>query len=171
MNWYVKVLKNYADFGGRATRAEYWYFTLFNFLALCVLTFIDSMIGSFNADMGIGLLGGVYYPAVFTPTLAVSVRRLHDTDRSGWWQLIVLIPIIGPLVLLIFMVQDSQPVDNQYGPNPKPGNEGGSNVAVIAVAIIVFIIVTGILAAIAFPAYQTYVERAKQAQLNQGQSF
>ena len=171
MNWYLKVLKNYADFGGRATRAEYWYFTLFNFLALCVLTFIDSMIGSFNADLGVGLLGGVYSLVVVIPTFAVLIRRLHDTDRSGWWLFIQLIPFIGGLVLLIFTVLDSQPVDNQYGPNPKPGNEGGSDVAVIAAAIIVFIIVIGILAAIALPAYQDYVERAKQVQIQQSQSF
>ena len=171
MNWYLEVLNKYAVFGGRATRAEYWYFTLFNFFAFCVLTFTDNVIGTFNADVGFGLLGGVYSLALLIPTFAVSVRRLHDTDRSGWWLLIELIPLIGGLVLLIFMVQDSQPLDNQYGPNPKPGNDGGSNLTVIAVAVIVFIIVIGMIAAIAFPAYQTYVERAKQAQINQGQSF
>ena len=117
-------------------------------------------------------MGGVYSLAVLIPAFAVSVRRLHDTDRSGWWLLIELIPIIGGLVLLIFMVQDSQPGENQYGPNPKPDNEGGSNSDVlIAVAVIVFIVVIGILAAIAIPAYQAYVERAKQAQFQQNQSF
>ena len=171
MNWYLKVLKNYADFGGRATRAEYWYFNLFNFLAFCGLAFLDNVIGSFNTDVGIGLLGGIYSLTVLIPALAVLVRRLHDTDRNGWWLLIELVPIIGGLVLLIFMVLDSQPVDNQYGPNPKPGNEGGSNLAVIAVAVIVFIVVIGMLAAIALPAYQAYIERAKQTQLQQNQSF
>jgi uncharacterized membrane protein YhaH (DUF805 family) len=96
---------------------------------------------------------------------------LHDTDRNGWWLLIELVPIIGGLVLLIFMVLDSQPVDNQYGPNPKPGNDGGSNLAVIAVAVIVFIVVIGMLAAIALPAYQAYIERVKQTQFRQNQSF
>ena len=172
MNWYLGVLKNYADFDGRARRKEYWYFTLFNFLAFFALTIIDNIIGSFNTDVGIGLLGGVYSLTVFIPAIAVSVRRLHDTDRSGWWLLIELIPFIGALVFFIFMVLDSQASDNQYGPNPKPGNGGGSNSGVlIAVAIIVFIAVIGLLAAIAVPVYQDYVERAKQAEFHQSQSF
>ena len=126
MNWYLEVLKKYAVFDGRATRKEYWYFTLFNFLAFFALTMIDSVIGSFNPEVGIGLFGGIYSLAVLTPYLAVSVRRLHDTDRSGWWLLIELIPFIGSIVLLFFMVMDSQTSDNQYGLNPLPGNKGGS---------------------------------------------
>jgi uncharacterized membrane protein YhaH (DUF805 family) len=169
MNWYLEVLKKYTVFSGRATRKEYWYFTLFNFLAFFALTIIDIVIGSFNSEAGIGLLGGIYAFAVLTPYLAVSVRRLHDTDRSGWWLLIELIPIIGGLVLLIFMVLDSQPSDNQYGLNPKPGNKGESNLVVIVVSAIVFVVVMGMLAAIAIPAYQAYVERAKQAGIHQNQ--
>jgi uncharacterized membrane protein YhaH (DUF805 family) len=170
MDWYLEVLKKYAVFGGRARRKEYWYFTLFNFLAFFMLTFIDSVIGSFNYEAGIGLLGGIYSLAVVIPAIAVSVRRLHDTDRSGWWLLIELIPVIGTIVLLIFMVQDSQPSENQYGPNPKPDNEGGSNQAVVvAVVAIVVIVVIGILAAIAIPAYQDYIERAKQTEFHQNQ--
>jgi uncharacterized membrane protein YhaH (DUF805 family) len=130
MNWYLEVLKKYAVFDGRARRKEYWYFTLFNFLAFFMLTFIDSVIGSFNYDVGIGLFGGIYSLSVLIPAIAVSVRRLHDTDRSGWWLLIELIPIIGTIVLLIFMVQDSQQGDNQYGPNPKHDNEPGTSQAV-----------------------------------------
>jgi uncharacterized membrane protein YhaH (DUF805 family) len=171
MNWYLKVLNNYAVFGGRARRKEYWYFTLFNFLAFFALTIIDGVIGSFNSEAGIGLLGGIYSLAVLIPFIAVSVRRLHNTNRSGWWLFIELIPLIGTLVLLIFMVQDSQQSDNQYGLNPKPGNEGGSDLVVVAVAAIVFIVVIGILTAIAVPAYQDYVERAKQAELHQSPSF
>jgi uncharacterized membrane protein YhaH (DUF805 family) len=171
MNWYLEVLKKYAVFNGRSTRAEYWYFNLFNFLAFFVLSFVDGVIGSFNPEVGIGLLGGIYSLAVLIPNIAVSVRRLHDTDRSGWWLLIYLIPLIGALVLLIFMVQDSQQSDNQYGLNPKPGNKGGSNLVVVAVVVIVFIAVIGIFAAIAIPAYQTYVDRAKQAELQQSPSF
>lgn len=75
--------------------------------------------GSFNPEAGIGLLGGIYTLAVLIPGLAVTIRRLHDTGRSGWWFLIILIPILGPIVLLVFMVLDSQPTDNNYGPNPK----------------------------------------------------
>lgn len=172
MNWYLEVFKKYAVFGGRARRKEYWYFTLFNFLAFFILTFIDGVIGSFNSEVGIGLLGGIYSLAILIPALAVSVRRLHDTDRSGWWLLIELIPVIGAIVLFIFMVQDSQESENQYGPNPKPENERGSNQAVVvAVAAIVVIVVIGIVAAIAIPAYQDYVERAKQAELHQNRSL
>ena len=83
MNWYLEVLKKYAVFSGRATRAEYWYFTLFNILALFVLAIVDGVIGSFNAEAGIGLLGGIYSLAVLIPNIAVSVRRLHDTE-SKW---------------------------------------------------------------------------------------
>ena len=170
MNWYLEVLKKYAVFSGRATRAEYWYFTLFNILALFVLAIIDGVIGSFNAEAGIGLLGGIYSLAVLIPNIAVSVRRLHDTDRSGWWLLIYLIPLIGALVLLIFMVQDSQTSDNPYGLNPKPGNKGDDkSLVLIAVIVIVFIAVIGFLAAIAIPAYQDYIERAKQAEIHQNQ--
>ena len=170
MNWYLEVLKKYAEFGGRARRKEYWYFTLFNFLAFFVLTFIDGVIGSFNSEVGIGLLAGVYSLAILTPAIAVSVRRLHDTNRSGWWLLIELIPVIGAIVLFIFMVQDSQQGDNQYGLNPKPDNEGSSNQAVVvAVVAIVVIVVIGILAAIGIPAYQDYVERAKQTEFHQNQ--
>ena len=171
MNWYFEVLKKYAVFSGRATRKEYWYFTLFNFLAFFVLTIIDSLIGSFSSEAGIGLLGGIYSLAALIPYIAVTVRRLHDTDRSGWWLFIELIPLIGGLVLLIFMVLDSQQSDNRYGLNPKPGNKGGSNLVVVAVVIIVFIAVIGFLAAIAIPSYQDYVERAKQAELHQSQSL
>ena len=170
MNWYLEVLKKYALFDGRATRAEYWYFTLFNFLALFVLAIVDSVIGGFNPEAGIGLLGGIYSLAILIPNIAVSVRRLHDTDRSGWWLLIYLIPLIGALVLLIFMVQDSQTSDNPYGLNPKPGNKGDDKShVVIAVVVIVFIAVIGFLAAIAIPAYQDYIERAKQAEIHQNQ--
>ena len=170
MNWYFEVLKKYAVFGGRARRKEYWYFVLFNFLALFGLAIIDGVIGTFNFQTGIGLLGGIYALAVLIPFIAVSVRRLHDTDRSGWWFLLYLIPLIGDMVLLIFMVQDSQQSDNQYGLNPKPDNKGDSNSGVvIAVVVIVFIAVIGILAAIAIPAYQTYVDRAKQAEFQQSQ--
>jgi uncharacterized membrane protein YhaH (DUF805 family) len=170
MNWYLEVLKKYAVFGGRARRKEYWYFTLFNLIAFFMLTIIDSVIGSFNYEAGIGLLGGIYSLAVVTPAIAVSVRRLHDINRSGWWLLIELIPVIGTLVLLIFMVQDSQQGENQYGLNPKPDNEGSSNTAVVvAVVAIVIIVVIGILAAIAIPAYQDYMERAKQTQFHQNQ--
>jgi uncharacterized membrane protein YhaH (DUF805 family) len=119
MNWYLKALKNYANFSGRARRKEYWYFTLFNLIVAFVLGFIDGMIGSFSPEAGMGLLGGIYTLAVLIPGLAVLVRRLHDTERSGWWLLIALIPLIGAIVLLVFMVQDSKAGSNKFGENPK----------------------------------------------------
>ena len=119
MNWYLGVLKKYAVFGGRARRKEYWYFFLFSTLISIVLSIIDSATGAFDVETGLGLLSGIYALAVLIPTIAVGVRRLHDTNRSGWWLLIGLIPIIGAIVLFVFLVFDSTPEENQYGPNPK----------------------------------------------------
>jgi len=119
MNWYLGVLKKYAVFNGRARRKEYWFFALFNLLASIVLSVIDYMTGSFDAELGVGLLSGIYALAVLIPSLAVSVRRLHDAGHSGWWLLIALIPLIGAIVLLVFVLQDSKPGENQYGSNPK----------------------------------------------------
>lgn len=115
MNWYLDVLKQYAVFNGRARRAEYWYFVLFNLIISIVLGIVDGMMGS----SGVGVLGGLYTLAVLIPSLAVSVRRLHDTNRSGWWLLLLLIPLIGALVILLFTVQDGTPGENNYGADPK----------------------------------------------------
>lgn len=119
MNWYLSVLRQYAVFKGRARRKEYWFFNLFNVIVSLTLTVVDYQTGSLYPELGIGLLSGIYSLAVLIPSLAVTVRRLHDTDRSGWWILIGLIPVIGAIVLLVFMLLDSKPGDNQYGPNPK----------------------------------------------------
>ena len=119
MNWYFEVLKKYAVFGGRARRKEYWYFVLFNALIGIVLAIVDGVTGTLVPGAGIGLLGGLYSLAVFIPGFAVTVRRLHDTGKSGWWLLIFLVPLVGVIVFLVFMVKDSQPGENQYGPNPK----------------------------------------------------
>src|SRR5690606_13737347 len=81
--------------------------------------FFDGITGTFSEATGMGLLGGIYALAVLIPSLAVSVRRLHDTDRSGWWLLIALVPLIGAIVLLVFLVLDSNSGQNQYGANPK----------------------------------------------------
>ncbi len=119
MNWYLAVLKKYAVFSGRARRKEYWYFFLFNLLITIAFLAIDMVAGLYNSEIGLGILSGIYTLAVLIPSLAVTVRRLHDTNRSGWWILIGLIPLVGAIVLLVFMVQDSQVEQNQYGPNPK----------------------------------------------------
>ncbi len=137
MNYYVGVLKNYAVFSGRARRAEYWYFVLFNAIAGIVLSIISKIIVD-NRN----ILGGLYSLAILLPMIAVSIRRLHDTGKSGWWVLLTLliiplpflllfiffIPILGFLSLIclaalvwytILMCKDSNPGDNKYGPNPK----------------------------------------------------
>ncbi len=115
MNWYTKVIKKYATFDGRARRAEYWYFALFNFLISFAIGFLEALI---NPE-GIGVWGLIYSLFIFLPSLAVSIRRMHDTGRSGWWILIGIIPIIGWIIYLVFVCQDSEPGDNQYGRNPK----------------------------------------------------
>lgn len=113
MNWYLEVLKKYAVFSGRARRKEYWMFFLFNLIIALVLGFIEGLAG------GPGVIGSLYSLAVLIPGIAVSVRRLHDTDRSGWWLLIAFVPLIGFIVLLLFMVQEGQTRENEYGSDPK----------------------------------------------------
>lgn len=120
MDWYVQVLTKYAEFNGRATRSEYWYFTLINFVAIFALSFIDGFVGIFSINGNVGLFAGLYSLLVLVPYLAVTVRRLHDTNRSGWWLLLEFVPVLGSLVLFIWMVLDSQAGENQYGKNPKP---------------------------------------------------
>ena len=122
MSWYLAVLKKYAVFSGRARRKEYWFFILFNLIITIVLTMIDGAMGGLG-EGGIGILSGIYSLAVFLPSLAVTIRRLHDTDRTGWWFLIAFIPLIGAIVLLVFMVLDGTPAANQYGPDPKGSEE------------------------------------------------
>ncbi len=119
MNWFLLALKKYAVFTGRSQRAEYWFFVLFYVLILIVLSIVDTAAGLTSSATGLGLFSAVFALAMFIPSLAVGVRRLHDVGRTGWWILLSLVPIIGFIVLLIFAVQDSQPGTNQYGPNPK----------------------------------------------------
>ena len=118
MHWYLDVLKKYAVFGGRARRKEYWLFTLFNMIIAYVLLAIDYLLGT-DFGSGSGLLETLYTLAVFLPGLAVFVRRLHDTGRSGWWFFIAFVPLVGWIVLFVFMVLDSQSGSNKYGENPK----------------------------------------------------
>lgn len=126
MYWYLKVLKNYVGFSGRARRKEYWMFTLFSLIASVLLTVLDVMFGTLDAASGWGLLGFLYFLAVLLPGLAVSVRRLHDIDKSGWWLLLILIPIIGALVLLVFAIMEGTRGDNRFGPDPKTIEEDGA---------------------------------------------
>lgn len=110
-------LSKYVDFSGRARRSEYWYFALFGFLVNVVTTILDKILGTDYSSSG-GLVSTLVSFALFLPSLAVGVRRLHDTDRSGWWILIGIIPIIGWILIIVWFCTDSKP-DNQYGPNPK----------------------------------------------------
>ncbi len=119
MNWYLKVLKEYTNFNGRARRKEYWMFTLFNILFGLGAMVLDNLLGTSNPTSGYGIIYGVYTLVVLIPGLAVAVRRLHDVGKSGWMLLIGLIPLIGAIWLLVLMVKDSDSGENQYGENPK----------------------------------------------------
>lgn len=124
MNWYLEVLRKYADFSGRARRKEYWIFTLINFVISIILTLGDLGLGTYHEASGWGLLSGLFTLAVFLPGLGVLVRRLHDTDHSGWWVFISLVPCVGFIILLVFLLTDGTPGDNQYGPSPKEDRWG-----------------------------------------------
>ena len=119
LKWYYEVLKNYTVFSGRASRKEFWYFTLLNIIITIVLGVLDLVTGSYLTESGIWFLSGGYALALLMPSIAVSIRRLHDTDRSGWWVLFSLVPLIGIIVFYVFMAQDSKPGENQYGLNPR----------------------------------------------------
>ena len=120
---YMKLaLSRYADFSGRSRRMEYWMFFLLNIGVSIVATILDGILGMS------GMIAGAYGPlsviamlALLVPGIAVAVRRLHDQDKSGWWLLIAFIPILGGLVLLVFMFLEGTKGDNQYGPDPKAG--------------------------------------------------
>jgi len=118
MNWYLKVLKQYADFNRRARRKEYWMFLLFNFIFGIVVVSLDNILG-IATEFGYGPLYGLYALIVFIPGFAVSVRRLHDVGKSGWMILITLIPFIGAIWILVLLCTDSNSGENQYGQNPK----------------------------------------------------
>jgi uncharacterized membrane protein YhaH (DUF805 family) len=113
------VLAKYSDFSGRARRSEYWFWSLALFIAYIVAVILFVIFKP---------LGIIAYLAVFlgaiVPSLAVSFRRLHDTNKSGWWLLIGLVPFVGGLILLVFMCIDGDPAPNQYGPPPKGGSVG-----------------------------------------------
>ena len=117
-NWYFEVLKKYAVFDGRARRTEYWMYHLFTVIILTILIFLEIVSG--DSLKGIfGMLQWIYLLGVAIPSLAVGIRRLHDTNRSGWWLLLALVPLVGALCVVVLACQDSTPGSNQYGPNPK----------------------------------------------------
>jgi uncharacterized membrane protein YhaH (DUF805 family) len=122
-DWWKKVvLKNYANFTGRARRAEYWYFVLTNLIV--ILPFYLVGIAGITSDaqalsmLGIGVYGIVAL-GTFIPGLAVAVRRLHDLNKSGWNYFFVLIPLVGPIILLVWFCTEGTRGDNNYGHDPK----------------------------------------------------
>ncbi|MBX9678440.1 MAG: DUF805 domain-containing protein [Gemmataceae bacterium] len=130
MKWYLLIWKRYAEFGGRSRRAEYWFAFLFNMLFQFLVVGVGMVLlpplvagSSRVAALFIGLASmaafGIYSIAAFVPSIAVTVRRLHDTGRSGWNLLFALIPIVGPILLIVWLAQEGEPGTNQWGSNPR----------------------------------------------------
>ena len=115
MTWALMPLQKYAVFSGRSRRKEFWMFVLFTFVVEIVL----AIIGTYNTALGIGLLSGLFYLAILVPSIALNTRRLHDIGKSGWFQLLFIIPIVGFILWIIWMVRDSDDGVNKYGPSPK----------------------------------------------------
>ncbi|MEH7451641.1 DUF805 domain-containing protein [Gottfriedia acidiceleris] len=113
MYWYLKVLKNYVGFHGRASRTEYWMFLLINAIITFLLSLLDNLANTDN------MISGIYGLLTLLPLIAVGVRRLHDIGKSGWWYLISLIPFIGLIILLILACFKSENHENRYGPVPR----------------------------------------------------
>ncbi|MGW0393332.1 DUF805 domain-containing protein [Streptomyces sp. NPDC003042] len=113
MHYYVDVIKRYADFSGRARRQEYWMFVLCSIPIVAVLMAVDFALGSYP------VITWIYSLAVFLPSLGLSVRRLHDIGKSGWWYLVGLIPFVGWIWLLVLMATEGHAGPNVYGANPK----------------------------------------------------
>lgn len=115
---WVSTFKKYAVVQGRATRTEYWMWVLLNIAALFALGLVEGMVGMFpNTDESV--LGSIFSLVILVPSICVAVRRLHDTGKTGWLMLLMFLPLVGAIILIIFFCQDSQPGENQYGPNPK----------------------------------------------------
>ncbi|MDP4545578.1 DUF805 domain-containing protein [Psychrobacter faecalis] len=115
MDWFKKGLRNYANFSGRARRKEYWYFVLVQMGLVIIAMILDAII--FNSEIGLFYI--VVALGLFLPGLAVTIRRLHDTSRSGWWFLISILPLIGSIILLVFLASDTKLETNQWGPPAK----------------------------------------------------
>ncbi len=118
MSWWLSAMKKYVDFSGRARRKEYWMFILFNLIFAFVTIVLDGLLG-INDSQGIGVFYSLFSLVILLPTLSVTVRRLHDVGKSGWWIFISVIPFIGGLWLLILTLTDGQPGANRFGENPK----------------------------------------------------
>jgi len=118
MDYFLQALRNFGDFKGRARRSEYWYFVLFQFLFLIVALVLDNLLWEMPILYMLVAFGSI------VPALSAVVRRLHDTGRSGWYYFISFIPLVGFILLLVWLTQDSKPGPNEWGPNPKDiGND------------------------------------------------
>lgn len=128
MSYFVNAItKHYTDFSGRARRKEFWMFYLFLIIAGLIATVIDNLLGTTFPGFNYGAVYGLTVLALLLPSLAVSIRRLHDVGKSGWLILIYLVPVIGFIWLLVLFCMDGQPGTNAYGPNPKaPTAETGA---------------------------------------------
>lgn len=121
MEWYLKVINSYSDFSGRSRRKEYWMFFLINSTFSIVGFYLDNILGTAWA-IGYGPIYVGYGLAVLIPSLAVAIRRLHDVGKSGWYYLLVLLPIIGPIWLIVLFATEGEQGDNRFGSNPKNDN-------------------------------------------------
>ncbi|HET8987462.1 MAG TPA: DUF805 domain-containing protein [Humibacillus sp.] len=119
MDWYLKVLKNYAGFSGRARRTEYWMFTLVNAVITIALFGLSQVFKGGTLGTLFLVLYAAYAVGVLIPSLAVTWRRLHDTGRSGWWYLLNFIPLVGGIILIVFLATAGQVGTNAYGADPK----------------------------------------------------
>ena len=118
MGLMFQPLQKYFQFSGRARRSEYWLFFLFVIVLSTILGFVDGIVGTFDEITGYGLFSGIFILLILIPNISVGVRRLHDTDRSGWWLLLGIIPLVG-LVLLVFFCLNGTTGENRFGPDPK----------------------------------------------------
>src|SRR5271166_3070188 len=118
MKWYLHALRNYAVFKGRARRREYWIFEMMNSAITLALFVLAVTLGKAGYPHFLSL-PVLYIVATMIPSLSSLIRRLHDTNRGGWWLLISMVPVVGPLILFAFTVTDSDPGENRFGPNPK----------------------------------------------------
>ncbi len=119
MKYYVMAFKNFFQFKGRANRSEYWYFVLFNIIFAVAAIVADNVLSLTFAESPYGIIYSLYALAALIPGLAVTVRRLHDVDKSGWYILISLIPIVGSIILLVALIKEGTRGENQYGPDPN----------------------------------------------------
>ena len=118
MEYFIGAFKQYATFSGRARRKEYWMFILFYIIVYISLVIIDVISGTFSSENGYGILAALFALAALIPSLAIGARRLHDINKSGWWQLLYLIPIIGVFIMLFFLVSKGTEGENRFGVDP-----------------------------------------------------